>query len=175
MKSFSLIVVLVVTLFYGCESSTELKDEVSNRSVIIITDKQSYLADTSTTITVSVINNLPSTIYYLCEGSIFLKELKNGLVTNSWKVHGFKECLATKFIDTTQKVTFQIKFSTKVLDNVLENVNSMDNPTYYFEVFLYKNIAPIQQLESTECSSNQFKLWRLARSTSLLTDGYSED
>jgi len=123
---------------------------------IIKTDKDYYALDSDTTINLEVINPFSTSVYYVCSGDIFLVELQNNIIHNSWKVHGFEECLAVKSIDSFEKAGFSIFLNNEFIN--LSNASFDEITDYRLKFLLYNNQDSLQLLSEELLYSEKFKI-----------------
>ena len=146
---FSLIIMLVFLLSCGITESDE-------KTIVIKTDKNSYKADSLTTIILTVENELASTLYYVCSGDIFLEELQNNTIINSWKVHGFEECLAAVSINTNENTTFDV--SPFYEPSFIVNATFDKSVAYRLKIDLYEDNKFMKVVDKALLYSNNFKI-----------------
>ncbi len=131
------------------------------------TDESEYVADTTETIQLSIVNRKGSQpVYFLCTMGISLEELNGGLVTKEWFVYGGQECLYPGSIPALgevhavdipfSRIREAIGISAEITHDAEARLDrSMD---YRLVVYLYTDLSEDQLIPLSERVSNQFKI-----------------
>ena len=121
------------------------------------TDKNTYSADTSTTIYLNVLNMGKSPVYFLCKGVIILEEYENDILNNYWTVHGFEFCGGSSPIQPNSEHLFDLTFlhwkklpEAKLNEEVLYKL--------HFSLFIDKDLE--NPLNDNDQISDYFKIIR---------------
>ena len=153
---FSVLLFLSVALGGGC-SLLEQEDGYSQQ---LKTDQGEYVADSSTTLRVTVTNTGERAVYYVCNGTIYLEALSGGEVTDSWKVHGFAECLRRTPIEPGSSATFTVSPFSSTGKLGVKIANLPKRSRYRLQMELYRS-EKIDQLIAREARlSNTFTVTR---------------
>ena len=154
-KLFFLSLVLVLGI-----TDCNLFDEEKIGKVEIETSQSRYTLDSTSVITVNVTNKSDITIYYICTCQIYLEELENNQVINSWMVHGFEECLAPVPIEVDETETFKIDIfhlnESGFID--FDNVSFNETVNYRFKLDLFEDSSFDEILENDDRISNTFTI-----------------
>ncbi|MBU1678018.1 MAG: hypothetical protein KJ799_16145 [Bacteroidetes bacterium] len=150
----SLFVMLLIHLLISCDT-TGIND---TDEVLIKTNANSYKINDSTRIELKIQNNLPNPVYYICSGDVFLDELKNNKIINSWKVNGFEECLAIRPITPQSEKFFYFSFQDDNSLMIQSGAIYTENVIYRFRVILFVDNEAEQSLEYSSTISNQFNI-----------------
>ena len=151
---FVTIISLSSLLFVSCD----VTDNSDTGNITIKTDKYFYSADSLTIIVTEVNNNLSFPVYHICAGNIYLEELKNNVTVNSWKVHGFEECLAA--VPTNQNQTTKFDVLPFVITSLITDATLDKSVMYRLKVELFKDKEFKEIIDSTLSYSNKFEITR---------------
>lgn len=147
------IISIFICIFIGCNSNEE-----ENLNIDILTNKENYTVDSTDVIKLFVTNKSDVTIYYLCTCQIYLEEMENSQLANTWMVHGFEECLAPVPIEINEADTFEINIfelnDYGPIDSALFN-STVD---YRLRLDLYKDIKFAEMLDGYNTLSNRFTI-----------------
>ena len=148
-KLFLLSLVLVLGI-----TNCSLFDEEKIVNVEIVTDKSSYALDSTTVISVNVTNQSDIPIYYICTCQIYLEELENNQVINSWMVNGFEECLAPVSIEVDETETFEIDIYHLNESGFIDNASFNETVNYRFKLDLFEDSSFDKILDNNDRISN---------------------
>ena len=148
----SIIILALFLINFACTNS----DDSQQYLVRLDTDKNSYAADTSTTIYLYVSNEGELPVYYLCKGVIMLYECENGNINKSWTVNGFEYC-GVSTMSPNSSFTIDLTFL-KWMD--LPGAKFNDNVIYKFNFQLFKDNNAKEPLNDENQISNYFKILR---------------
>ena len=158
----SAIIIAVATLSVaGCQPT----DALDLIEVELRTDKEFYVADSSTTIILSVMNKSEDPVFFICTGQIYLEELDDGQVIGTWQVHGFEKCGGFFPIDADVTMIFDFQFY--VVDEFgleqfslgqLEEASFSDSVRYRFRMNLFINTEFAQFLNEEDRLSNRISI-----------------
>ena len=148
-------IIAVATLsIAGCQ----LTDARDLFEVELRTDKEFYIADTSTTIILSVTNKSEDPVFFICTGQIFLEEIDDGQVIGTWMVHGFEKCGFPVPIEANVTMIFDFQFY--VVDEFglgqLEEASYSESVRYRFRMDLFMDKEFDQPLDEEDRLSDQF-------------------
>jgi len=132
--------------------------ESNNIDVEIQTDKSAYQIDSTETIHVDITNHSDDTIYYICTGQIYLEELSNSQVVNTWLVHGFEECLSPGPIESDETESFEIDLFWIWTHGFLGEMTLSEGVKFRLRVDLYEDIEFENMVTGSQVFSNQFTL-----------------
>ncbi len=149
---FSISIILSSLLYISCD----VTDNNKPGEIKIRTEKDFYNVDSLTVIVVEVENNLSFPVYYICAGNIYLEELKNDVILNSWKVHGFQDCLAAVPIKQSQTTKFDIL--PFVINSVLTDASFDKSVIYRLKVELFKDKEFKEIIDNSLLYSNEFEI-----------------
>ena len=144
--SASIIAVATLSLA-GCQ----LTDAGDLIEVELRTDKEFYIADTSTTIILSVTNKSEDPVFFICTGQIFLEELDVGQVIGTWMVHGFERCLSPVPIEADVTEVFDLFGLGRI-----EEASYSESVRYRFRMDLFMDREFNQPLDEEDRLSDQF-------------------
>lgn len=144
---------LSLVLVFGI-TNCSLFDEEKIVNVEIVTDKSSYALDSTTVISVDVTNKSDIPIYYICTCQIYLEELENNQVINSWMVHGFEECLAPVPIEVDETETFEIDIYHLNESGFFDNASFNETVNYRFKLDLFEDSSFDKILDNNDRISN---------------------
>ena len=156
MTSNNLVRILIAILFLliiGCE-----KDEADKIEVEIETDKTIYSTDSSEIVSVNVTNRSSQSIFYICTCQIYLEELSNSQIINSWQVHGFEECLGPVEVFTDSSETFDINIQSLIDFEYIYGATFTNAVTYRLRFDLFKDFEFKNMLEDSNIFSNTFMI-----------------
>jgi len=146
----SIFLFCITFLIYTCSL------ESNEPEVQITTDLKTYIWSLTDSVYVKVKNTGNKTLYYLCTGEIFLEEQQERQIINTWKVHGFEECLRATQIEPDLYKVFPISAheGEQCIDFLITSPFSV-NSKYTFRVILYldkdfKNELPFKQSRSDQ-------------------------
>jgi hypothetical protein len=122
------------------------------------TDRNSYTVDSTTVVQVTATNNFDDTVYYICTGQIFLEELEEGEVVDSWLVRGFEKCGRRGPIEPNQSKTFEISFEWSLHPDRLESAQFDESVCYRLRMDLFETYAVDQLLDKRDRLSNNFRI-----------------
>lgn len=142
-------------IFENCNSSTN-----PNTELAIQTDNSTYQFTDVLSIELSVSNEDEHPVYYICTGQIYLEEIVNGEIINTWMVHGFEECLAERIIESDGMENFRIIFNNIFLPRVLETGRFDDATWYQLRIDLYPVDRDRPSLRPDQLRSNRFQIIR---------------
>lgn len=148
----SLMFFFIFVISFSCSNN----DNSEEYLVRYETDKNSYAADTSTTIYLYVSNEGEFPVYYLCKGVITLNEYENGNLNNWWTVNGFEYC-GVSTMSPNSSFTIDLTFL-KWKD--LPNTKFNETVVYKLDFHLYKDNNVKQPLNAEDHISNYFKIIR---------------
>lgn len=151
------ILFFVISFTYGCSLLGLNKED---GSVKLETNQDSYSVDSDTVIQMTVTNNYENTIYFICTGQIYLEELAGGMLTNSWFVHGFEQCLHRNPVEGNQSVTFEIPFESSLSSERLPDARFDESRDYRLRMDLYKTEKVKKLIDRGDRLSNRFKILR---------------
>ena len=152
-RSFFFFLLFVIS--FSCSNSDELEDYL----IRVETDKNSYAADTSTTIYLYVRNSGELPVYYECRGVIKLYEYENGDINNSWTVHGAEFCGVSTMLPNTS-FTIDLNFLKWKDIKDIPNAKFDETVRYNLVFYLYKDNNVKQALDNGDQTSNYFKIIR---------------
>ncbi len=147
-----LISFLLFVISFSCSSNDESEDYL----IRVGTDKNSYAADTSTTIYLYVNNGGELPVYFQCKGVIMLYEYENGNMNNSWTVHGFEYC-GVSTMTPSSSITIDLNFL-KWKD--MPDAKFNETVIYNLDFHLYRDKKVKQPLNNGNQISNYFKIIR---------------
>ena len=122
------------------------------------TDKEFYIADTSTTIVLSVTNMSDDPVYFICTGQIYLEELDDGQVIGSWMVHGFEKCGGPTPIEANVTNVFDFRFADGSILGQLEEARFSENVRYRFRMDLFMDREFDHPLDDEDRTSDLFSI-----------------
>lgn len=122
------------------------------------TDQSVYAADSSTTLRLTVTNTDERAAYYVCTGTIFLEALSGEKVTDSWKIHGFEECLTRAPIKPREAKNFEMNLLPPGNDSPA--LADLAGARYRLRMELYKSEEIDQLVARKERLSNTFDITR---------------
>ena len=150
--------ILFMGLFiWGCGLFSDNGDGIH-----IKTDKDHYIIEPSA-IKLSVENQSDKSVYYICTGQVWLQEISENKVVNSWQVHGFEKCLARVPIEPDKSHTFELQLVSEAvssIDQMADSARFDDSVRYRFEVDLYNDLELEEPLGEENRLSNQLSIVR---------------
>ncbi|MFA5670288.1 MAG: hypothetical protein WC967_13680 [Balneolaceae bacterium] len=153
-KKTFLLIVAAGLFSIGCS----LLNSKSETQIKLKTDQNSYIADTSSVIKLTVTNNTDNPVYFVCTGQIYLEELNGKNVEHSWMVHGFEKCLSRNPIEENKPVTFDISFNSIFLRDWFSTAQFDKNVDYRLRMDLYKTEEIDQLISEKNRVSNTFEI-----------------
>ena len=148
-----LFLTLVMASFLACEGEVENPYDVE-----ITTALSAYDISENQEIHVRLSNHSESTIYYICTCQIYLEELNNDQVGNTWMVHGFEECLAHVPVEPDQEDQFTIDILFLYSEGHLDGALLESTIEYRLRLDLYQDKGFESLLEGSNILSNSFSL-----------------
>lgn len=124
--------------------------------ISLSTDDSSYMYHSTTTIQLTVTNNSEDPVYYICSGDIYLEEITDTVITNSWKVHGFYMCIDPITIEPSITDTFLFNLFTLSQNGYLDSDFLKDSVQYRFKMDLFKDDSFTELIQDSSRISNSF-------------------
>ena len=143
-------------IFFVVNFACTDNDDSEEYLVRIETNKNSYVADTLTTIYLDVVNEGKSPVYFKCKGVISLNEYENGSLNNSWTVHGFYYCGVSTMMPNSPFIIDLTFLQWKDLPDAKFN----ETVVYKLNFHLYMDKNVNQPLNAEDQISNYFKIIR---------------
>lgn len=149
-----LLVIIVIVASAGC-SVFENDQEVDVR---LTTDKDLYLLDSALEIQLTVTNYSETPVFFLCTGQVYLQELNNGEVEQTWMVHGFEECLGRNPIEKNRPKIVDLFLSEEFLNVWLPTFQWKESVSYRLVMDLYKTAELQELIDLSERSTPLFQV-----------------
>ncbi|PSQ87307.1 MAG: hypothetical protein BRD43_06165 [Bacteroidetes bacterium QS_4_64_154] len=149
---FSVLFFLSAALGGGCS----LSGHEDGYSLRLKTDRDEFVADSSTTIQLTVTNTGERSAYFVCDGSIVLEKLSGERVTDSWGVHGFLLCGRKVPIKPGEEKSFEMGILPPGDDSPA--LADLAGGKYRLRIQLYQSEAADELVDRKERLSNTFKI-----------------
>jgi len=146
-------VITLVTVLMGCNPADE-----SNYEVDIDTNKMAYTLHSTDTMFVEVTNLSDSSVFYICTCQIYLEEINNSNVINTWQVHGFEECLSIEAVGVDETETFVLDLFTPDPYRITSHLTPNGPYNFRLRFDLFEDSGFKNLLEGSNILSNTFTI-----------------
>ncbi len=142
----------------GCGINESDNNDTLPPDIEITTDADYYLLDSTLTVLIDVTNYKADSVYYLCYGQIYLDELEDDQVVNSWMVHGSEYCYLPVPIGPDSTARWEITLTHNFPVNSNGYPQFVDSVSYRFRVDLYANFELDSLIDESERISPEVKI-----------------
>lgn len=128
--------------------------------VELTTDDGHYYLDSTMVITLSVLNDTESDVFYICTGQVYLEERQSNELKGSWMTHGFEECYSAVAIEAGKAEDIQIDLGQLVAYGHLGGAVFDETVAYRLIMDLYKDEAFEDLVSDDQRRSPEFQILR---------------